>query len=491
MTEDKPIESKDEIILNANIEEIKAKFVIDQDFIDTYRNDDRVINLIRQMFPGFTRRQMSLIFVKVYTNQPIVFLEFIPKNHRGFNHVKKKIDDTSQLLPAYYFILKNNLNTLLNKIYEGFQDLEDEKKEVIIINDKKCYKINKTHTKDELFKWLCEENGDLCFKYNFEKPDLDFSVPCTNNNLQRSSIQITSLPITFGLVVEHKYSCPDRSAEIPEDVCDSPHIISRKAWEVEAVHDRIMCPGRKHSVARDGRHVERRCGLSLTPIEKKSRFIDTYYYDITFEDESGLMQSSSAFSFYKLMPGFYDSILFSYTGNLKPINYQIVDVKPIEDVEFIIPQKEEGKNFIITLQEAIDDFIQKQTGQRIYGLIPIKLALILQKLASVLEYPLKFGIDFTGERSCFPKGTLIKTPQGIKPIEVVRKVIAYDFKNQKIVESKCQNINTGRQQIYKIYTEKGVIECTGNHLWYIKTHEGEIEIKETKDILETDSLLEP
>jgi hypothetical protein len=107
------------------------------------------------------------------------------------------------------------------------------------------------------------------------------------------------------------------------------------------------------------------------------------------------------------MPGYYDAVIFSYTGHLKTTNYQIVDVKPIEDVEFVLPEKEEGKNYIITLQESIDKFILKQCNTNIHGLVPIKLALILQKLCSSLDWPLKLNVDYSGAKSV-GKSILIK-----------------------------------------------------------------------------------
>lgn len=473
-----------------NIDEVVPNFDVTQEFVDTFRNDGRVVSLIRQHFTKLPGKYASNVFTSIFTSRPIIFTDYVNSNHYCFKVMKRKIDNKYQLLPNEHKRLKKDLVLLLNEISKGFKDADEvERKDIVKIEGTNCVMVNKTHTKDELFRWFCDEDGEVQFKYDFSNSDLDLTTPITNNNLQRVRIQITSLPIVFGLVIQQKYTCPDKTNTVAEEFCSSPQVIAKRAYEVEAVRDKITCPGYKHSVDAQGRNRRKKCGNTLYPVQKLSRYVDCYFYDINFEDNEGMIQTSSSFSFNKMMPGFYEAIIYSYTSNLRPTNYQIVDVKPIEDVCLEIPYKEEGKNYILTLQEAIDNFIHKQTGQRIYGLVPIKLALILQKLACEMDYPLKFGIDFSGDKSCFPKGTLIQTPVGLQPIEEVNKVLSYDFKNKKIVESDCVNINTGQQEIYKIYTEKGIVECSGNHLWYVLEN-GELITKKTKDLNITDILID-
>lgn len=375
-------------------------FSINQQFLNTYRYHISVKNKILEFFPKIPSKLTPFIFDKIFTSQPIVFTDYLEKGHYAYSSLKRKIDENYNLIPQHYLLLKKELTLLLNEIAKGFQVIKDDKKEEIItIGDKKCFIINKNHTKEELFKLFCDEEGKVCFKYDFNKKDLNFTTPQTNNQLQLVKIQVTSIPITFGIVIEHKFTCPDKFADRVEDICDSSEVISKKAYELEGVRDKIDCNGHKYSVDTEGRTKVRRCGKTLYPIERMSRFVDVYYSDINFEDNDGIVQGSSAFSFVKLMPGYYEAVIYSYTGHLKTTNYQIVDIKPVEDVNFTLPQKEQNKNYVITLQEHLDTFIQQQCNVKIYGLIPIKIALILQKLASSLDYPLKFNIDFTGEKS--------------------------------------------------------------------------------------------
>jgi hypothetical protein len=94
-----------------------------------------------------------------------------------------------------------------------------------------------------------------------------------------------------------------------------------------------------------------------------------------------------------------------------------------------------------------------------------------------------------GDISCLPKGTLVKTPKGFKPIEKVKNVVAYDFKENKLVNSSCVNIHTGMKKIIKIHTPQGILESSYNHLWYVKNGGGQIVTKLAKDLLTTDYLL--
>jgi len=91
--------------------------------------------------------------------------------------------------------------------------------------------------------------------------------------------------------------------------------------------------------------------------------------------------------------------MFCHTGNFKTPYYQIVDIKPIKPNEFILPQKVPGENYIFTLQKAIDKFVKIQSRDEIAGLLPIKCAMLLQKLATELDFSLTYGIHLVGDAS--------------------------------------------------------------------------------------------
>ena len=387
-----------------SIKQIEENFFVSQDFIETYKHHTIIKDIIRDFFPRLPKKYISDIIESFLMNRPIVFTDYVDKDHFMFTKIKKKIDEKYHLVPFYYAQLRNKIVEKLNELNKGFEfneksDDDDTIKDTDYIRENgNTFKINKNATKKELFKIFCDEEGKCDFQYDFNKRDLEFSIPTTTNNLQLCRVQISSLPIVFGLSVEHHYQCPDKYVD-GDELCDSPMVITRKAYEVEGVKERIICPGKKHHLDNENRDKTRRCGKQLIPIEKNSIFVNGYYYDISYENAEGGYENSGAFSFKKLMPGYYEVVMFSHIGNLKMSNFQIVDIKTIEDIAFKFPKKVDGKNYILTLQEAIDDFIKKQCGIRIYGLVPIKLSFLLQKLASCLDWGLNFNIDFTGSKS--------------------------------------------------------------------------------------------
>jgi len=90
--------------------------------------------------------------------------------------------------------------------------------------------------------------------------------------------------------------------------------------------------------------------------------------------------------------------------------------------------------------------------------------------------------------TCLPLGTLIKTSQGLKPIEKVKEVLSYNLKEDKIESKKAVVHNTGKKQIIKIHTSKGILKCSLEHKWFILRN-NKIDIIKAKDLKETDYLL--
>ena len=88
-----------------------------------------------------------------------------------------------------------------------------------------------------------------------------------------------------------------------------------------------------------------------------------------------------------------------------------------------------------------------------------------------------------GGRGCMPKGTLIKTEEGLKPIEQVKKVLSYNFEKKQIETKQAKVFDTGNKQIVKIHTSKGIIKCSPTHKWIVwNTKTKQREVIETKDL---------
>jgi replicative DNA helicase Mcm len=87
-------------------------------------------------------------------------------------------------------------------------------------------------------------------------------------------------------------------------------------------------------------------------------------------------------------------------------------------------------------------------------------------------------------KQCLPKGTLIRTPDGLKPIEKANQVLCLDY-DGKLITHKSKIIKTGEQQLWKI---NGEIECSENHMWYV-VRLGKCRYLPTKNLYSRDILL--
>lgn len=85
--------------------------------------------------------------------------------------------------------------------------------------------------------------------------------------------------------------------------------------------------------------------------------------------------------------------------------------------------------------------------------------------------------------SCMPKGTLILTPKGYKPIEEVNEVISLD-EHFKPVTVKSKLVYTGRKIIWKINNS---ISCSAEHKWFVY-RDGTTKVIQTKDLNRGDVL---
>ena len=118
--------------------------------------------------------------------------------------------------------------------------------------------------------------------------------------------------------------------------------------------------------------------------------------------------------------------------------------------------------------------IRTQTKQfiKIEGYVSRPVDILLRPIKRVFKCP-----------SCLPKGTLILTPDGYKPIEQVKEVISVD-ENFKPVNIKTKLICTGKKQVWKINNS---IECSAEHKWFVY-RDGITQVVQTKDLKSNDIL---
>jgi hypothetical protein len=93
-----------------------------------------------------------------------------------------------------------------------------------------------------------------------------------------------------------------------------------------------------------------------------------------------------------------------------------------------------------------------------------------------------------GLTRCMPKGTLVKTKNGLEKIEDVQEVASFNFDNNQIEYKKCSQHSPSEQKIVKIKTKEGIIECSNNHKWIIN-RDGQQLLVITSELKTTDKLL--
>lgn len=85
--------------------------------------------------------------------------------------------------------------------------------------------------------------------------------------------------------------------------------------------------------------------------------------------------------------------------------------------------------------------------------------------------------------SCLPKGTLVCTPNGLTPIELVKDVFAAN-KDLGIITCKARVIKTRKKKIWRINNE---ISCSGEHKWFVYRN-GITKVIQTKHLKTNDIL---
>ena len=93
---------------------------------------------------------------------------------------------------------------------------------------------------------------------------------------------------------------------------------------------------------------------------------------------------------------------------------------------------------------------------------------------------------FLGNPGCLPKGTLIHTPIGLRPIESCFHVLSMD-QECRLIDSISSPRYSGLKQIYVISTDIGDIQCSAEHRWYILRN-GMTKVIQTKNLNKGDIL---
>lgn len=385
-----------------DVEEQKI-IVINDDVIREAISNPKVIAFVKQKVPRLPRtgaQQLIKDLLVQNVNIPITALSKknagLLLNNMGKFETDEKTKITKMKIEAIK-ILRDSLLFFLLQLGKDIQICEPSKIKNTNIKkiEENIYLVDNNTMYDKLRKLICNEGGDVILKYDFDNADLPITIPENSVNLQRCLIQIKGCNAIINYPIEYFYCCYR---------CQTKRNL--KAYEVASTKTKIMCDGLYNSIDGNGKPKTSRCGISLAPDSTLTITKDIFYYDITYDDEKGEKISISAMCFNNLNPGFYEVVMFSVEGTREIKIFHIVDTKPMKDNVFVLPEQKEEENYLFTLQRACDEYIYNQTKMNIWGLYPVKVAMLIQCIASVLN-TLMTNVQIIGDSST-GKSTVLK-----------------------------------------------------------------------------------
>jgi hypothetical protein len=373
--------------------------LIDDTALEEYSSNKQVITLVKSKFKRLPRAKTKELIKFILKNFSKINMNLLIKTKSFFLFNKARVDEEGFLKIDFLKTLKTEINgklVELGKEIKVYDEKEHKDFNVTVIDGEDCYLLDKNSKYSRVRKLTCDEDGNVRFVYDFNKKDLNLSIPDNKDTLQRCQIQILSRPIKFDYPIEFNYCCPQ---------CFT--VSKRKSYLTVSTGNRIKCEGIYFFVNPDGEQRSSMCRTPLSPDNEVSLTKDAFYYDIGYEDINGDKQTVGALSFDKYEPGFYECVMFKLNSPMKKEAFQIMDIKPIKPNVFNLPKKIKKENYIFTLQKTIDEFIKKQTGMDIYGLLPIKIALMIQYMFGLLDMRLIGSLQIVGDAST-GKSTILK-----------------------------------------------------------------------------------
>jgi len=364
--------------------------ILDDETIEQYSADFRLIEFVKSRFKRLSRiGTIKLIKLILYNVVHIKATELIKKPKSFLHYNKTKFKDGELTLGELKF-LRLGLNGVLADIGEDTVNYDKQKHKFKIAekDGERCFVLNKNSLYEKARKLICDEGGDVLFKYDFDNSDMENDTPQNKETLQRCFIQILSIGVKFDYPIEFVYSCP---------MCNGR--TKKKAYETASTNNNIKCQNIDSYISAEGEPKSRICRQKLSPDNEISLTNDAFYYDICYEDKKNNKQSAGVISFEQYEPGFYECVLFKIKNPKKTELYHIIDIKNLESNIFNLPEKEPNKNYLFTLQKAFDNFIKLQTGFDVHGLFPIKVALIMQTALNYIGEKLMFNAQLVGDAS--------------------------------------------------------------------------------------------
>lgn len=281
--------------------------------------------------------------------------------------------DGNKLKLESYKEIKKEVDYYVKQFKDSIDLTEDNK---IVLDEHITYK--------KFIEYVCDEEGVIDVVFDFDNSKIPISIFTDSDYLQRCIIQVLTIPVNFNFPIINVYRC-----------YNCTNITRYPAYSTFSSKENIKC---NNLVPSPSTGNEIMCKVSLYPDKVLSISKTCYFYTVGFDDEYGKKEILDAISFKHLIPGFYECVLFRTKQKQRNMCH-ILDIKPIAPVQFTLPEKKSDSNYVYSLQQEIDKFITQQTGMEIWGLLPIKVALIIQKGFDALKFPRNCNIQIVGNKS--------------------------------------------------------------------------------------------
>ena len=364
--------------------------VMNDEFINEHSTNYVLIEHMQKKFKRLSKNGARRLLILILKRQPIIKITDFLKRTKSFNHWNMSKIYGNELKEEVVEHMHLYIQGIMTKHNIG-QELDyfatDTEDQVHMLSKPLTYRIIKRKISDD---------PDAAFKYDFDNPDMPLSMlDVSSNTLQRCKIQILGQGIPFNYPIEHYYLCPECNGES-----------MRKAIRMASTKGRLKCPHQR-VVTSGGEEKVKQCNESLYPEPDNGESKEFFYYNIKYDKADGTHDIVTGISMNNYEPGEYDSVLFDVPVPYRKKTFHIMDVRETDSAYFKEPEKVEGENYFFTLQKAVDAFIEQQTRMKLYGLLPIKVGMLVQKFFPVLGFSTNANLQVVGDAAT-GKTTTIK-----------------------------------------------------------------------------------
>jgi hypothetical protein len=358
--------------------------------VKKYLSNNTLIELIKSNFNEISTPNAIKLIELILKKPNNIHASDINTQHKRLVHRNLSMFDAEGNLKKEHITkIELQISGSVKSIRSGILEYDGEG------GDADSFVLTELNNYNEVRQKISEHGRNTKFYYNFDNPDLSIKPLLNKETLQRCYIQIMNSGIEFEYPIIYLYRC---------EICQNE--FTKKEHEVASTKNKAKCPGIK-MVETDSGIKTKPCGQMLYPDMDETVTKNAYFFNVSYEDGSGIKRPATAFAFKDYEPGLYECALLRIARPNQTSFLFIIDIKNIEKQEVPLPEKVEGENYLITLQKSIDAFIKEKTGLEIYALYPIKVALIIQAVASAVNFPLIYHCQLVGDRST-GKSTVLK-----------------------------------------------------------------------------------